>query len=179
MSASINKDSFADEIKLLKRISEECPDAVIRIAADGKILYANPASELVLGYWNSGVGQFIPNNWKHLIANTIKSGASQETESECVGMTFSFHVVPLQDDNSVILYGRDITERKHTEKELRRNEQRFALVLRGTNDGIWDFDLQNGQIHFSPRWKEMLGYDPKVSFRDGIQKSVEWYTRNI
>ncbi len=26
--------------------------------------------------------------------------------------------------------------------------------------------------------KEMLGYDPKVGFRDGIQKAVEWYTRN-
>ncbi len=26
--------------------------------------------------------------------------------------------------------------------------------------------------------KEALGYEPKVSFRDGIQKSVEWYTRN-
>jgi nucleoside-diphosphate-sugar epimerase len=25
--------------------------------------------------------------------------------------------------------------------------------------------------------KEALGYDPKVPFRDGIQKSVEWYTR--
>ena len=25
--------------------------------------------------------------------------------------------------------------------------------------------------------REMLGYDPKVSFKDGIQKSVEWYTR--
>lgn len=25
--------------------------------------------------------------------------------------------------------------------------------------------------------KAILGYDPKVSFRDGIQKSVEWYTR--
>ncbi len=26
--------------------------------------------------------------------------------------------------------------------------------------------------------RTILGYDPKVSFRDGIQKSVEWYTRN-
>ena len=26
--------------------------------------------------------------------------------------------------------------------------------------------------------KTVLGYDPKISFRDGIQKSVEWYTRN-
>ncbi len=29
------------------------------------------------------------------------------------------------------------------------------------------------------RAKEVLGYDPKVSFRDGIQKAVEWYTRNV
>jgi UDP-glucose 4-epimerase len=29
------------------------------------------------------------------------------------------------------------------------------------------------------RAKEALGYEPKISFRDGIQKSVEWYTRNI
>jgi UDP-glucose 4-epimerase len=29
------------------------------------------------------------------------------------------------------------------------------------------------------RAKEAFGYEPKVSFRDGIQKSVEWYTRNI
>lgn len=28
------------------------------------------------------------------------------------------------------------------------------------------------------RAKTILGYEPKVSFRDGIQKSVEWYTRN-
>jgi UDP-glucose 4-epimerase len=26
--------------------------------------------------------------------------------------------------------------------------------------------------------KEALGFDPKVAFKDGIQKSVEWYTRN-
>ena len=26
--------------------------------------------------------------------------------------------------------------------------------------------------------RELLGYDPKTPFRDGIQKSVEWYTRN-
>ena len=37
--------------------------------------------------------------------------------------------------------------------------ERLDLVLRGTNDGIWDWNLESGYVFFSPRWKSMLGYD--------------------
>lgn len=37
-------------------------------------------------------------------------------------------------------------------------EQRYALVLAGSRDGIWDWDLKTGEIHFSARWKSALGY---------------------
>jgi diguanylate cyclase (GGDEF)-like protein/PAS domain S-box-containing protein len=49
-----------------------------------------------------------------------------------------------------------IRERLEREAAL---EQRFALAVQGTNDGIWDWDLRNDQVFFSPRWKTMLGYD--------------------
>ena len=41
---------------------------------------------------------------------------------------------------------------------LQQSQERLALALRGTTDGIWDWDLKSGEAYFSPRWKSMLGY---------------------
>ncbi|HEV3053257.1 MAG TPA: diguanylate cyclase, partial [Solirubrobacteraceae bacterium] len=40
---------------------------------------------------------------------------------------------------------------------LSRSEERYALVVRAANDGIWDWDLAGGRIYFSPRWHAILG----------------------
>ncbi|MDJ0659873.1 MAG: PAS domain S-box protein [Crocosphaera sp.] len=45
------------------------------------------------------------------------------------------------------------------QETLRENEERWQLVLQGTNEGIWDWNLKTDEMFFSPRWKEMLGYD--------------------
>lgn len=41
---------------------------------------------------------------------------------------------------------------------LKENEQRLALAVAGSGTGIWDRDVVNGRIHYSPGWKSMLGY---------------------
>jgi diguanylate cyclase (GGDEF)-like protein/PAS domain S-box-containing protein len=43
--------------------------------------------------------------------------------------------------------------------DLRLSEERYAVAVRATNDGIWDWDLDRGTMHFSARWKTLLGYD--------------------
>jgi PAS domain S-box-containing protein len=44
------------------------------------------------------------------------------------------------------------------EESLRVNQERFDLVLRGANDGIWDWDLHTDHVFYSERFQELLGY---------------------
>ncbi len=53
----------------------------------------------------------------------------------------------------------DITEQKASIQALALSEERFALAVRGTNDGIWDWDIRRNNVFFSPRWKGMIGYE--------------------
>lgn len=61
----------------------------------------------------------------------------------------------------IIIYNvanREIAERLRVEKILRESERRYALAALGTNDGLWDWNLDTREIYFSARWKMILGY---------------------
>ncbi|HNB44610.1 MAG TPA: EAL domain-containing protein [Burkholderiaceae bacterium] len=55
---------------------------------------------------------------------------------------------------------RDLAEGlARSDADLRRHRERLELALRGANDGLWDWNLDSDDVHFSPRWKSMLGHD--------------------
>jgi len=41
--------------------------------------------------------------------------------------------------------------------ERLRNTERLDL-LGGSVEGLWDWDMRNGQVQYSPRFRELLGY---------------------
>ncbi|MBF0242005.1 MAG: PAS domain-containing protein [Desulfamplus sp.] len=67
----------------------------------------------------------------------------------------------------------DITECKKAENRLKDITLRYKLVMEGSQGGIWDWDVVNSKVNFSPRWKQMRGYaDDEIS--DNIN---EWKSR--
>lgn len=49
---------------------------------------------------------------------------------------------------------------------LRESEFRWKYALEGAGDGVWDLNAETGEMNYSKRWKEMLGYsDAEIGSR--------------
>ncbi|MDT8317576.1 MAG: PAS domain S-box protein [bacterium] len=74
----------------------------------------------------------------------------------------NMHVAAIKDDEGKIVrfiaQVYNVTDRKIAEENLLKSEERYALIIEGASDGIWDRDLVNNEVYFSPRWKNILGY---------------------
>ncbi|MEI7955896.1 MAG: PAS domain S-box protein, partial [Verrucomicrobiota bacterium] len=52
----------------------------------------------------------------------------------------------------------NISERKQAEEALRESVERMNFAFQATQDGIWDWYIETGEVFYSLRWKAMLGY---------------------
>ncbi|MBK7215103.1 MAG: PAS domain S-box protein [Bacteroidales bacterium] len=72
-------------------------------------------------------------------------------------------IIPVQYNSRLALMNivRDISERKKAENSLRESEERWSFAIEGSNDGIWDWNIEKGEVFYSNRWKAMIGYSPE------------------
>jgi PAS domain S-box-containing protein len=52
----------------------------------------------------------------------------------------------------------DVTRSKEAEHARRVAEDRLQRIVRGSNDGPWEFDVATERYWLAPRWREMMGY---------------------
>ena len=64
-------------------------------------------------------------------------------------------------------------------KSLQESEERFALALEATSEGLWDWNIATGEMFYSPRWCKTLGFDtsevePHGRFWDSLVHPEDW-----
>lgn len=107
-----------------------------------------------------------PKEKRQQIVRHVRSGEYWQEEMRCLafsGRVFWGDVsVSLVHNNQIpylLIRVKDISQQKETEIQLRESRERYRLALEGTNDGIWDWDLQTGVLFYSLRYKSMLGFE--------------------
>ena len=155
---------------------------------EGRIVYLNAAEAEMHGYTAAELlGQDARNlspreHWKALPPRELTTVRKWKRERVRLRKDGSRFPVQLMSDVVTDAAGRpwglvttceDISERFRAEEALRDSEERYALAVRGTNDGIWDWSIKDEKIYLSPRWKQMLGYGEW----DLTESPEEWFSR--
>ncbi|WP_051039856.1 EAL domain-containing protein [Synechococcus sp. PCC 7336] len=153
-------------------------DPIITVSADGKIVEFNPAAERTFGFnrkqvlgmdlgfvflapWNQRMREHMSrySDWGTQYAIGKKMGVfARRANGSKVPMEISISRIPVAETPLFTLIARDIAKRLQSAAALKESEERYALAVRGANDGIWDWELKTNQMYFSPRWKSLLGY---------------------
>jgi len=100
------------KIESLARFPDENPSPVLRLAADGTILYANVASRILLETWKTEVGQAAPLAWGEYCRDSLASGLPISRKESCDDRLFEMMIAPVKESSYANLYGQDVTERK-------------------------------------------------------------------
>ena len=108
------------QLEIMSRFPKENPNPVLRVTAQGALLYANHAADHVLGCWHAAVGGALPDSLRDIVAGTLVSGDDRTVEVDCGGVIYSFVFTPITEFGYVNLYGRDISERKRADLALKK-----------------------------------------------------------
>lgn len=87
-------------------------------------------------------------------------GVIKNQAGDIKNVIYSLELIEIAGETCLLAAQIDDTERKRAKNELKISEERLSLALEAANDGMFDHDLENDVMYFSPRWFTMLGFSP-------------------
>ena len=125
------------------------------------------STEYVRGFFDEDGNPVAPDD---LLSKQVQRGGTT-VSGKVVGVErldgtriwISFNMRPIREPGSEAVRGvvtsfTDVTAERSAALALKESEERFACAVRGSSDGIWDWDIARGRFFMSPRLKELLGY---------------------
>ena len=144
-----------EHVQFMQMVLEENPNPVLCVSHDGKLLYANKGSWLLMEYWKTKIGDIIPLEWKDIIQHVLESRREKEVEITIGVKTLLLHIVAIDGGSGCInVYGMDVTRRRHVEEKLRLNAQ----VIDNTTEGIMITDTDFRIIEINRAFSAITGY---------------------
>ncbi len=140
-----------------------------------ELLEGSVAFEDVIRY-NAERGEYGPGEVDDLVRTRIE--LARRFEPHCVersrpdGTVIEIRGNPLPSGGFVTTYA-DITERKRVEKALQQSEERYALAMEGSNEGLWDRAEDCSTVYVSARLKAIAGLEVEGS---SLSPSA-WFSR--
>jgi diguanylate cyclase (GGDEF)-like protein/PAS domain S-box-containing protein len=100
------------------------------------------------------------DGWMNLATQSgdLQSGELSLTNRELLIKQVEIRIAPLPAGAGWQLVLLDITERKLLEVRLQSDEARWRLALDAAGDGVWDWNVQTGEMRVSRRLKSLYGY---------------------
>lgn len=158
-------------------LAENSTDVISRIAKDGTIAYISPSIEAARGWppehyiggpATVGIHPDDLPGIRDAAMQARATGASIRPlyRSQHRDGTWGWveaSIIPLYDadgnPDGLIASSRDVSARIEAEQALKEREERLRLVLDATSDGVFDWDIPSGMVHFSSAIYTMLGYE--------------------
>ncbi|GIW22173.1 MAG: diguanylate cyclase [Candidatus Sericytochromatia bacterium] len=156
--------------KLYKDLANSTPQIIVEIDKQGNILFLNEQGIKnfnLINYKGENIFKFIDKEYIERFKDDINSLNKKSFINPCEyrfikenDKSFPCILHMNKISKSIIrCFISDISKLRTTEIALKESEELYSLTLRGINDGFWDWNIEKNKIFFSPRWKEILGYD--------------------
>ena len=176
----------------LLSVVENSSEIVKIMDPDGTLRYANPAFERMLGY-DSGeaigtmnvLDHVHPDDLPHVLEETKKALSEGGPVTNKAEYRFrhkdgswrwmeSMGTYLLDDPavRGVVVISRDVTERKESEENLKRNEQYFRSVVQNASDVITVLETDGTIRYVSPAVEKVTGFRPEEHARASVFDTV-------